>query len=68
MIFVKFRIVVKIYNDKINETINGTRIVSTIPWKSETMAYSVPEALVIIGNVVSMLVAPPEHIGAILPK
>ena len=32
------------------------------------MAYSFPDALEIIGNVVSMLVAPPEQIGATLPK
>lgn len=34
----------------------------------DIMANSFPENLVIIGKVVSMLVAPPAHMGAILLK
>ena len=51
-----------------NVTRNGTSTVKIMPLKTEIMAYSLPENLVIIGSVVSIAVAPPEAIGAILPK
>ena len=43
-------------------------MVSIVPWKIDIMAYSLPTDLVIIGSVVSIEVAPPEDIGASLPK
>ena len=46
----------------------GTSIVSTIPLKTETNAYSLPEYFTITGKVVSMEVAPPLTIGARFPK
>ena len=46
----------------------GTNIVRTIPLKTDIITNSFPEDLVIIGNVVSIEVAPAEAIGVILPK
>ena len=39
-----------------------------IPLNTDIIAYSFPTNLVMIGSVVSIDVAPPEAIGAILPK
>ena len=38
------------------------------PWNIDTMAYSLPQQRVIIGRVVSIVVAPPAEIGARLPN
>ena len=46
----------------------GTRRVNTIPLKIEITAYSLPDARVMTASVVSIEVAPPAAIGAILPK
>ena len=39
-----------------------------IPWNNAIIIKSEPEYLLIIGKVVSIVVAPPAHIGARLPK
>ena len=46
----------------------GIRIVSTIPLKTDIMAYSAPMYFVITGRQVSIDVAPPDEIGASFPK
>jgi len=48
--------------------IRGTRTVRTIPLKTAIKAYSFPEYFTITGKVVSMEVAPPQTMGASLPK
>ena len=49
-------------------TKNGTSIVKTIPLKTDIIAYSFPTNFVMMGSVVSIEVAPPDAIGASLPK
>ena len=49
-------------------TKNGTVKSTTNPWKIETIAKSCPQDLMMIGNVVSIVVAPPAEIGASRPK
>ena len=49
-------------------TKNGTLISTAKPWKIETITKSLPENRVIIGRVVSIVVAPPAEMGASLPK
>lgn len=49
-------------------TRNGTEKSTQKPWKMETMTKSCPEARVMMGNVVSIVVAPPTLMGANLPK
>ena len=49
-------------------TRNGTLKSVTKPWKIETTTNCCPAQRVMIGNVVSMVVAPPEAIGARLPN
>lgn len=39
-----------------------------IPWNNATITKSEPEYLLMMGKVVSIVVAPPAHIGARLPK
>ena len=51
-----------------NVTRNGTLKSTMNPWKMETMTNSCPEQRVIIGRVVSMVVAPPTEMGASFPK
>ena len=51
-----------------NVTRKGTLKSTMKPWKMETMTNSFPQVRVIIGRVVSMVVAPPTEIGASLPK
>lgn len=46
----------------------GASIVRTMPLKTDIIAYSLPVNLVMIGNVVSIDVAPPEAIGARFPQ
>lgn len=46
----------------------GTEIVSSIPFNSAIIKYSLPETLTITGRVVSIEVAPPLMIGAIFPN
>ena len=47
-----------------NVTRNGTLKSTVNPWYIERITNSLPDTLLIIGRVVSMLVAPPEDIGA----
>ena len=49
-------------------TRNGTEKSTQKPWKMETMMKSCPDVRVMMGRVVSMVVAPPILIGANLPK
>ena len=49
-------------------TRNGTEKSTQKPWKMETMMKSCPEVRVMMGRVVSMVVAPPILIGANLPQ
>ena len=51
-----------------NVTRNGTLKSTMNPWKMETMTNSCPEQRVIMGRVVSMVVAPPTEMGASFPK
>ena len=46
----------------------GTEKSTTTPWNIESGTYSFPAVFCIIGNVVSIDVAPPEEIGASFPK
>ena len=49
-------------------TRKGTLKSTTKPWKMEMITNSFPEYRVIIGRVVSIVVAPPTEIGASFPK
>ena len=51
-----------------NVTKNGTLKSTIKPWKRETMTNFCPAVCVMIGRVVSIVVAPPEEIGARLPN
>ena len=52
----------------INVMRKGTSTVRTTPLNIDTTAYSFPEYRAIMGSDVSMDVAPPEAMGASLPK
>ena len=54
--------------EKCIQLIKEVLMESQKPWKMETMMKLSPEYRVMIGNVVSMVVAPPTLIGASLPK
>ena len=56
------------YIEQKKVTRKGTEKSTQKPWKMETMMKLSPEYRVMIGNVVSMVVAPPTLIGASLPK
>ena len=49
-------------------TRNGTLKSTTNPWNMDRIVKDSPEHLVIIGNVVSIEVAPPAEIGASFPN
>ena len=49
-------------------TRKGTLKSTTNPWNIAIITYSLPENRVITGKVVSIVVAPPEQIGANFPK
>lgn len=49
-------------------TKKGTLRSTVIPWMMEMMTNSFPLNLVMIGNVVSAVVAPPTDMGANFPK
>ena len=49
-------------------TRKGTLKSTTKPWKMEMITNSFPEYRVMIGRVVSIVVAPPTEIGASFPK
>ena len=48
-----------------NVTRNGTLKSTMNPWKMETMTNSCPEQRVIMGRVVSMVVAPPMCVNVV---
>lgn len=56
------------YREQKNVTRNGTEKSTQKPWKMETTMKLSPELRVMMGNVVSIVVAPPTLIGASLPK
>lgn len=56
------------YKEQKKVTRKGTEKSTQKPWKMETMMKLSPEYRVMIGNVVSMVVAPPTLIGASLPS
>lgn len=56
------------YSEQKKVTRNGTEESTQNPWKMETMINFSPDALVMMGSVVSIEVAPPTLIGANLPK
>ena len=51
-----------------NVTRNGTLKSTINPWKIDTTTNSFPLYRVMMGNVVSMVVAPPDEIGARFPN
>ena len=59
----------KTYGNEQNKvTKNGTLKSTTNPWKIETTTKLSPAVLVIIGRVVSIVVAPPDDMGARFPN
>ena len=56
------------YTEQNNVTKNGTLKSTRKPWKMERITNCCPEYRVIMGKVVSIVVAPPTEIGASLPK
>lgn len=57
-----------VYIEQKKVTRNGTLKSTTKPWNTDTITNSCPAQRVIIGSVVSMVVAPPDEIGARLPN
>ena len=51
-----------------NVTKNGTLKSTAKPWKMETMTKRCPAHCVMMGRVVSIVVAPPDEMGARLPN
>ena len=56
------------YIEQKNVTKNGTLKSTTKPWKMDTMTYFCPAHCVMMGRVVSIVVAPPDEMGARLPN
>ena len=56
------------YTEQKKETRNGTEKSVTKPWKMLRMAKRSPEVRVMTGRVVSIVVAPPDVMGASGPK
>lgn len=66
--YIYIETLVKIYKEQKNDTKNGTEKSTITPCIIAMNTMSLPEYLVMIGNVVSIVVAPPAHIGANFPK
>ena len=67
--WIKENVVMRIvYNEQKRVTRKGTEKSVRQPWKIEITTKSFPHDWVIMGSVVSAVVAPPTDIGASLPK